>query len=154
MPLAIVMTVCTTLAAVLLTPLLTKILAGTFVSVDVIRLSISTLQVKFKQFIDLFLLLFPSSGIMCFLLLGSCCSGSVGILFAKCISSYRESHHPICSPSCCISFFASLKQVWDEKICLVAYFLFLFYLHVVLHTSFSDVAVCSRKMLCDLEHQL
>ncbi|CAL9058244.1 unnamed protein product [Musa banksii] len=44
-PLAIVMTVCTTLAAVLLTPLLTKILAGTFVSVDAIRLSISTLQV-------------------------------------------------------------------------------------------------------------
>ncbi|CAL9098929.1 unnamed protein product [Musa textilis] len=44
-PLAIVMTICTTLAAVLLTPLLTKILAGTFVSVDAIKLSISTLQV-------------------------------------------------------------------------------------------------------------
>ncbi|KAI6701734.1 hypothetical protein NL676_016058 [Syzygium grande] len=44
-PLSIVMTVCTTLGAVLLTPLLTKILAGTYVPVDAIKLSISTLQV-------------------------------------------------------------------------------------------------------------
>ncbi|KAG1369871.1 putative sodium/metabolite cotransporter BASS2, chloroplastic [Cocos nucifera] len=44
-PLSIVMTVCTTLAAVLLTPLLTKILAGTYVPVDAVKLSISTLQV-------------------------------------------------------------------------------------------------------------
>nr|XP_010930820.1 probable sodium/metabolite cotransporter BASS1, chloroplastic [Elaeis guineensis] len=44
-PLSIVMTVCTTLAAVLLTPLLTKILAGTYVPVDAMKLSISTLQV-------------------------------------------------------------------------------------------------------------
>ncbi|XP_059446306.1 probable sodium/metabolite cotransporter BASS1, chloroplastic [Corylus avellana] len=44
-PLSIVMTSCTTLAAVLLTPLLTKILAGTYVPVDAIQLSISTLQV-------------------------------------------------------------------------------------------------------------
>ncbi|XP_056163347.1 sodium/pyruvate cotransporter BASS2, chloroplastic-like isoform X3 [Syzygium oleosum] len=43
-PLSIVMTVCTTLGAVLLTPLLTKILAGTYVPVDAIKLSISTLQ--------------------------------------------------------------------------------------------------------------
>lgn len=40
------MTVCTTLGAVLLTPLLTKILAGTYVPVDAIKLSISTLQVN------------------------------------------------------------------------------------------------------------
>ncbi|KAL3724179.1 hypothetical protein ACJRO7_036231 [Eucalyptus globulus] len=43
--LSIVMTICTTLGAVLLTPLLTKILAGTYVPVDAIKLSISTLQV-------------------------------------------------------------------------------------------------------------
>lgn len=43
--LSIVMTVCTTLGAVLLTPLLTKILAGTYVPVDALKLSISTLQV-------------------------------------------------------------------------------------------------------------
>ncbi|KHG08153.1 putative sodium-dependent transporter yocS [Gossypium arboreum] len=39
------MTVCTTLGAVILTPLLTVILAGTYVPVDAIGLSISTLQV-------------------------------------------------------------------------------------------------------------
>ncbi|KAK9286761.1 hypothetical protein L1049_015165 [Liquidambar formosana] len=44
-PLSIVMTVCTTLGAVFLTPLLTKILAGTYVPVDAVKLSISTLQV-------------------------------------------------------------------------------------------------------------
>ncbi|KAG6781921.1 hypothetical protein POTOM_011306 [Populus tomentosa] len=44
-PLSIVMTGCTTLGAVLLTPFLTKILAGTYVPVDAIGLSISTLQV-------------------------------------------------------------------------------------------------------------
>ncbi|KAH7543634.1 sodium/pyruvate cotransporter BASS2, chloroplastic [Ziziphus jujuba] len=44
-PLSIVMTVCTTLGAVLLTPFLTKILAGTYVPVDAAGLSISTLQV-------------------------------------------------------------------------------------------------------------
>ncbi|XP_050212146.1 probable sodium/metabolite cotransporter BASS2, chloroplastic [Mercurialis annua] len=44
-PLSIVMTVCTTLGAVVLTPLLTKILAGTYVPVDALKLSISTLQV-------------------------------------------------------------------------------------------------------------
>ncbi|KAK9167696.1 hypothetical protein Scep_002887 [Stephania cephalantha] len=42
--LSIVVTVCTTLGAVLLTPLLTKILAGAFVPVDAVKLSISTLQ--------------------------------------------------------------------------------------------------------------
>ncbi|XP_021891583.1 probable sodium/metabolite cotransporter BASS2, chloroplastic isoform X2 [Carica papaya] len=44
-PLSIVMTVCTTLGAVVLTPLLTKILAGAYVPVDAIKLSISTMQV-------------------------------------------------------------------------------------------------------------
>ncbi|KAH7575886.1 hypothetical protein JRO89_XS02G0242000 [Xanthoceras sorbifolium] len=44
-PLSIVMTMCTTLGAVLLTPLLTKILAGTYVPVDAVKLSMSTLQV-------------------------------------------------------------------------------------------------------------
>ncbi|CAL2236482.1 unnamed protein product [Prunus armeniaca] len=44
-PLSIVMTVCTTLGAVALTPLLTKILAGTYVPVDAAKLSISTMQV-------------------------------------------------------------------------------------------------------------
>ncbi|KAL7002066.1 hypothetical protein U1Q18_003217 [Sarracenia purpurea var. burkii] len=44
-PLSIVMTVCTTLGAAFLTPLLTKILAGTYVHVDAVKLSISTLQV-------------------------------------------------------------------------------------------------------------
>ena len=44
-PLSIVMTMCTTIAAVLTTPLLTKYLAGTCVPVDIIQLSISTLQV-------------------------------------------------------------------------------------------------------------
>ncbi|KAK2966101.1 hypothetical protein RJ640_025597 [Escallonia rubra] len=43
-PLSIVMTVCTTLGAVLLTPLLTKILVGTYVPVNAVKLSISTLQ--------------------------------------------------------------------------------------------------------------
>lgn len=43
--LSIVMTVCTTLGAVLLTPTLTKVLAGTYVPVDAVKLSISTLQV-------------------------------------------------------------------------------------------------------------
>ncbi|CAK7357116.1 unnamed protein product [Dovyalis caffra] len=44
-PLSIVMTVCTTLGAVLLTPILTMILAGTYVPVDAFGLSLSTLQV-------------------------------------------------------------------------------------------------------------
>ncbi|XP_009629332.1 putative sodium/metabolite cotransporter BASS2, chloroplastic [Nicotiana tabacum] len=44
-PLSIVMTACTTIGAVLLTPSLTKILAGTYVPVDALKLSISTLQV-------------------------------------------------------------------------------------------------------------
>lgn len=44
-PLSTVTTVCTTLGAAILTPLLTKILAGTSVPVDAIGLSISTLQV-------------------------------------------------------------------------------------------------------------
>ncbi|KAK1258510.1 hypothetical protein QJS04_geneDACA011485 [Acorus gramineus] len=44
-PLSIVMTVCTTLGAVVLTPLLTKILAGAYIHVDALKLSISTLQV-------------------------------------------------------------------------------------------------------------
>ncbi|KAG8093683.1 hypothetical protein GUJ93_ZPchr0012g21264 [Zizania palustris] len=44
-PLSIVMTVCSTLGAVFLTPLLTKILAGAYVPVDVVKLSLSTLQV-------------------------------------------------------------------------------------------------------------
>ncbi|PQM34605.1 putative sodium/metabolite cotransporter BASS2 chloroplastic [Prunus yedoensis var. nudiflora] len=39
------MTVCTTLGEVALTPILTKILAGTYVPVDAAKLSISTLQV-------------------------------------------------------------------------------------------------------------
>ncbi|CAI9770142.1 unnamed protein product [Fraxinus pennsylvanica] len=39
------MTVCTTLGAVILTPLLTKILAGTYVPVDAVKISISTMQV-------------------------------------------------------------------------------------------------------------
>ncbi|KAH1040572.1 hypothetical protein J1N35_042315 [Gossypium stocksii] len=43
--LSTVMTVCTTLGAVILTPLLTVVLAGTYVPVDAIALSISTLQV-------------------------------------------------------------------------------------------------------------
>ncbi|KAM0036213.1 putative Bile acid:sodium symporter/arsenical resistance protein Acr3 [Helianthus debilis subsp. tardiflorus] len=44
-PLSIVVTVCSTLGAVLLTPLLTMVLAGTYVHVDAIQLSVSTLQV-------------------------------------------------------------------------------------------------------------
>ncbi|TYG74846.1 hypothetical protein ES288_D04G216300v1 [Gossypium darwinii] len=44
--LSTVMTVCTTLGAVILTPLLTMVLAGTYVSIDAIGLSISTLQVS------------------------------------------------------------------------------------------------------------
>ncbi|WVZ88578.1 hypothetical protein U9M48_035081 [Paspalum notatum var. saurae] len=44
-PLSIVMTVCSTLAAVFLTPLLTKILAGAYIPVDALKLSLSTLQV-------------------------------------------------------------------------------------------------------------
>jgi predicted Na+-dependent transporter len=46
-PLSIVMTVCSTLAAVFLTPLLTKILAGAYIPVDAVKRSLSTLQVKF-----------------------------------------------------------------------------------------------------------
>ncbi|KAL6656081.1 hypothetical protein ACP70R_006907 [Stipagrostis hirtigluma subsp. patula] len=38
-------TVCSTLAAVLLTPLLTKVLAGAYIPVDAVKLSLSTLQV-------------------------------------------------------------------------------------------------------------
>ncbi|KAJ0973249.1 hypothetical protein J5N97_021208 [Dioscorea zingiberensis] len=44
-PLSIVMTICTTFAAVLATPLLTQLLAGTYVPVDALKLSLSTLQV-------------------------------------------------------------------------------------------------------------
>ncbi|KAL1106520.1 hypothetical protein V6Z11_D04G210000 [Gossypium hirsutum] len=43
--LSTVMTVCTTLGAVILTPLLTMVRAGTYVPVDAIGLSVSTLQV-------------------------------------------------------------------------------------------------------------
>lgn len=45
-PLSVVMTICTTLAAVFLTPLLTKVLAGAYIPVDAVKLSLSTLQVK------------------------------------------------------------------------------------------------------------
>ncbi|CAN6339792.1 unnamed protein product [Urochloa humidicola] len=44
-PLSVVMTVCSTLGAVFLTPLLTKILAGAYIPVDAVKLSLSTLQV-------------------------------------------------------------------------------------------------------------
>lgn len=44
-PLSIIMTMCTTIASVLVTPLLTKYLAGTYVPIDAVKLSISTLQV-------------------------------------------------------------------------------------------------------------
>ncbi|KAG6577371.1 putative sodium/metabolite cotransporter BASS1, chloroplastic, partial [Cucurbita argyrosperma subsp. sororia] len=44
-PLSIVMTVCTTLGAVILTPFLTKLLAGAYIPVDAAKLSLSTLQV-------------------------------------------------------------------------------------------------------------
>ena len=43
--LAVIMTTCTTLAAVILTPLLTKFLAGRLVEVDAFGLFLSTLQV-------------------------------------------------------------------------------------------------------------
>ncbi|CAL8159734.1 unnamed protein product [Prunus armeniaca] len=43
-PLSIVMTVCTTLGAVALPILLTKILAGTYILVDAAKQSISTMQ--------------------------------------------------------------------------------------------------------------
>lgn len=45
-PLSIVMTVCTTLGAIIFTPFLTKILAGAYIPVNVAQLSLSTLQVK------------------------------------------------------------------------------------------------------------
>lgn len=45
-PLSIVMTMCSTLGAVVLTPLLTLHLAGTYVPIDAVKLSISTLQGK------------------------------------------------------------------------------------------------------------
>ncbi|TVT98697.1 hypothetical protein EJB05_55989, partial [Eragrostis curvula] len=44
-PLSVVMTICSTLAAVFLTPLLTKVLAGAYIPVDAVKLSLSTLQV-------------------------------------------------------------------------------------------------------------
>ncbi|XP_038905499.1 probable sodium/metabolite cotransporter BASS1, chloroplastic isoform X2 [Benincasa hispida] len=44
-PLSIIMTVCTTLEAVFLTPFLTKTLVGAFIPVDAVKLSLSTLQV-------------------------------------------------------------------------------------------------------------
>ncbi|CAK9321953.1 unnamed protein product [Citrullus colocynthis] len=44
-PLSIIMTVCTTLEAVVLTPFLTKTLVGAFIPVDAVKLSLSTLQV-------------------------------------------------------------------------------------------------------------
>ncbi|KGN56248.1 probable sodium/metabolite cotransporter BASS1, chloroplastic [Cucumis sativus] len=44
-PLSIVMTVCTTLGAVIFTPFLTKFLVGAYIPVDAAQLSLSTLQV-------------------------------------------------------------------------------------------------------------
>eukprot|EP00250_Pteridium_aquilinum_P002622 c12844_g1_i1 orf=360-1637(-) len=44
-PLSVVMTVCTTFAAVFATPLLTQLLAGAYVPIDAVGLAISTLQV-------------------------------------------------------------------------------------------------------------
>nr|GEY17956.1 probable sodium/metabolite cotransporter BASS1, chloroplastic [Tanacetum cinerariifolium] len=46
-PLSIAMSVCSTLGAVLLTPLLTMVLAKTYVRVDALKLSMSTLQGSF-----------------------------------------------------------------------------------------------------------
>lgn len=46
-PLSVVMTICTTFAAVFATPLLTQMLAGAYVPVDAAGLAISTLQVVF-----------------------------------------------------------------------------------------------------------
>lgn len=43
--LSVVMTLCSTLGAVLLTPLLTLLLAGTYAPIDAVKLSFSTLQV-------------------------------------------------------------------------------------------------------------
>lgn len=44
-PLSIIMTICTTFAAVFVTPLLTSILAGAYVPVDAVSMGLSTLQV-------------------------------------------------------------------------------------------------------------
>lgn len=65
-PLSIVMTVCTTLGAVFLTPLLTKILAGTYVPVDAIQLSISTLQVNLNIH-KRFIIFYIANTYICFL---------------------------------------------------------------------------------------
>lgn len=46
-PLSILMTICTTFAAVFTTPLLTSILAGAYVPVDAVSMALSTLQVWF-----------------------------------------------------------------------------------------------------------
>ncbi|XP_016652758.1 PREDICTED: probable sodium/metabolite cotransporter BASS2, chloroplastic, partial [Prunus mume] len=47
------MTVCTTLGAVALPPLLTKILAGTYIPVDAAKLSISTMQSAFPAVVKI-----------------------------------------------------------------------------------------------------
>ncbi|XP_047976472.1 probable sodium/metabolite cotransporter BASS1, chloroplastic [Salvia hispanica] len=83
-PLSIVMTVCTTLGAVILTPLLTKILAGTFVPVNAASLSMSTLQVvvapillgsylqsKFPEFVKLLIPFSPLVAVIASSLLAS-----------------------------------------------------------------------------------
>lgn len=69
-PLSIVMTVCTTLGAVILTPLLTKFLAGTYVPVDAVKLSISTLQVTWCYLLPNVLVLLLT-WLFNFLILGS-----------------------------------------------------------------------------------
>ncbi|XP_077248795.1 putative sodium/metabolite cotransporter BASS2, chloroplastic isoform X2 [Tasmannia lanceolata] len=70
-PLSIVMTLCTTLGAVLLTPLLTKIFAGTYVPVDAIKLSISTLQSTFPSAVKLFTPFAPLLAVLASSLLAS-----------------------------------------------------------------------------------
>lgn len=117
-PLSIVMTVCTTLGAVILTPLLTKVLAGTYVPVDAVKLSISTLQVTWcyvfffphcisiiDKVIDSFFFAF----LCCFL--GGCCSYPPRFYNAEYFSTSCQTYDTICAIACCPSLVTACLQV-------------------------------------------
>ncbi|KAA3463359.1 putative sodium/metabolite cotransporter BASS1, chloroplastic isoform X1 [Gossypium australe] len=114
-PLSTVMTVCTTLGAVILTPLLTMVLAGTYVPVDVIALSISTLQVDVALPHAIFdmsrcmPLPYVLSFDICFVP-GGRGSSFARFLPTKHISFGGENDYTICSFICRFTFIATCMQ--------------------------------------------
>lgn len=111
-PLSIIVTACTTLGAVLLTPFLTKILAGTLVPVDAIQLSISTLQVNWNlNKLQLYKIMYGWHSGLYSSCLGGGCTYSVRCLYTECISCGCENCDTFLPTFCCFGFIITRMQV-------------------------------------------